>query len=489
MRERPTQHLAAMGAVMLLGIVLMVAHLPPAHGEPPAADKAAGTDISKMLQDAMPAVVNISTTRKIASPEGAMGGPGQGEPLFEDPFFREFFGDLFRQWGLPPDLRERSLGSGVIVDPSGLIVTNYHVIAKAEQIRVLLADEREFQAKVIGGDPNTDIAVIKIDAQSLPTLSWGDSKKLRVGDQVYAIGNPFGLNRTVTGGIVSAVGRADVGIADYEDFIQTDAAINPGNSGGALVDNTGKLMGINTAIFSETGGYMGIGFAVPSNMAQPVMQSLIKQGRVVRGYLGIGIQEVTPALARRFGLEEPQGVVVTQVTEGSPAQRAGIRTGDVIIAYQGDEIRSPGELRNRVAATPVGKQAEVTLIRDGKTLTPAVSIAEQPRERKAVGTPRPGQEQQTTPLGLQVAELTDAIRQQLNLERDTQGVVVANVEPGSAAAQAGLRPGDVIVQVNRKAVTGIDDFRQQLERVDPKEDPLFLVNRRGARQYVVVERG
>src|SRR5437867_9221231 len=319
--------LLLIGVGVILGLVVAadLGWLPMGHAVPeaPSAPRPvavpppAGADHNfvEVAKAVTPAVVNISTTRLTRVPEGHSSGP------FDDPFFRRFFGDEFfrRRFEAPQDRRERSLGSGVIADPSGYIITNNHVVSKADEIRVLLSDKRELKAKVVGTDPKTDIAVIQVNAKDLPTIPWADSDRLQVGEYVLAIGNPFGLNQTVTMGIVSAVVRPNVGIAVYEDFIQTDAAINPGNSGGALVNARGELIGINTAIFSQSGGYMGIGFAVPSNMVRSVMQSLVKSGKVVRGWLGVSIQPITPELAKQFGLKESRGALVNEVIPDSPA--------------------------------------------------------------------------------------------------------------------------------------------------------------------------
>ena len=321
-RKSVALSLLLVGVGVILGLVVAsdLGWLPFGHAVPDAptvtkpavvAPPAAGSDRNfvEVAKAVTPTVVNISTTRISRLPEGHTGGT----PL-DDPFFKRFFGDeLFRRFEAPKDRRERSLGSGVIADANGYIITNNHVVSKADEIRILFSDKRSLTAKVVGTDPKTDIAVIKVDAKDLPTIPWADSDKLQVGEYVLAIGNPFGLNQTVTMGIVSAVGRANVGIAEYEDFIQTDAAINPGNSGGALVNARGELIGINTAIFSQSGGYMGIGFAVPSNMVRSVMDQLIKGGKVVRGYLGVSIQELTSDLARQFGVTETRGVLISDV--------------------------------------------------------------------------------------------------------------------------------------------------------------------------------
>jgi len=322
-----------------------------------------------------PAVVNISTTKVVRF----RGAPYS--PFFNDPFFRRFFGDdFFREFRAPREQREQSLGSGVIVSQDGYIVTNNHVVEGASEIRVLVGDQREFKGRVVATDPRTDVAVVKIAGHGLPTIPWGDSDRLQVGEWVLAIGNPFGLNQTVTAGIISATGRANVGIADYEDFIQTDAAINPGNSGGALVNVRGELIGINTAIFSRSGGYMGIGFAIPSNMVREVMEDLIKRGKVTRGWLGVHIQLLTPDLAKKFGLKEAHGVLVGEVSGGSPAAKAGMNRGDVILELAGKRVEDPEHLRNEVARTEPGKRIPVKIWRGSKEMILQVEIEELPKE-------------------------------------------------------------------------------------------------------------
>ncbi|UCF86975.1 MAG: Do family serine endopeptidase, partial [Nitrospiraceae bacterium] len=316
--------------------------------------------MAELAEVVKPAIVNISTVRSEQFDFSY-------SPFYDDPFFRKFFGDRFRQPEQPRERKTISLGSGVIVSSDGYILTNNHVIRNAEEIKVLLSDKRAFTGKVIGNDPKTDLAVIQIDARDLTSIQWGNSDHLRVGELVLAIGNPFGLNQTVTMGIVSAVGRANVGIADYEDFIQTDAAINPGNSGGAMVNAKGELVGINTAIFSKTGGYQGIGFAIPSNMAKVVIDSLITKGKVTRGWLGVSVQSITPELAKQFDLEKEYGALVGDVVENSPSEEAGLMRGDVIIEFKGQKVEEPYNLRNTVAATPPGEVVEIKVIRNGQT--------------------------------------------------------------------------------------------------------------------------
>ncbi len=338
-------------------------------------------DFVPVAKAVMPAVVNIVSRRS---------GDSAGFHGFsDDPSFRRFFGDEFMKRFEDPDERriprDRGLGSGVIVDPSGIIVTNHHVVGEADEIKVLLADRSEFTARLIGTDPKSDLAVVKIEAEGLPTIPWADSDRLEVGEYVLAVGNPFGLNQTVTMGIVSAVGRARMGIAEYEDFIQTDAAINPGNSGGPLVNARGEVVGINTAIFSRSGGNMGIGFAVPSNMARIILEQLVTTGRVVRGWLGVSIQDVTPDLAAQLGAAEPKGVLVSDILNDSPAQRAGLQPGDVIVGFEGKEVENATQLRNLVAVTEVGRQVSLTVLRRGQLQRVPVQIGEQPKRVARAG--------------------------------------------------------------------------------------------------------
>jgi len=478
---------------VLLGVVLAsrLDLIPVADSAEPAAQaplpQPAGPqgNFVPVVKAVTPAVVNISTTRVIRTPGGE-----QMAPFMNDPFFRQFFGDeFFRRFQIPRERRENSLGSGVIVSSDGYIVTNNHVIAKADEIRVLLNDKREFTGKIIGTDPKTDLAVIKIDAKNLPVVPWGNSDQLEVGEFVLAIGNPFGLNSTVTMGIVSAVGRANVGIADYEDFIQTDAAINPGNSGGALVNSRGELVGINTAIFSRSGGYMGIGFAVPSNMARTVMDALIKTGKVTRGWLGVSIQEVTRDLAAQFGLKETRGALVSEVLGDSPAANAGLQAGDVIVAFDGRTVESPTALRNMVAQTPVGKSVRVEVVRDGRRQVFNVKIAEQPKEIAEAGSEGPEEAQtggESALSGLEARTLTPEIAQQLGLPPTTRGVVITGVDPNSPAAAAGVQPGDVILEVNRQPVRSVEDLRRIAAKLSKKDSVLLLLNRRGGKLFLAL---
>jgi len=441
-----------------------------------------GQTFVEIAKTVKPAVVNIYATKS-----GRSDGP-HAMP-FDDPFFRRFFGDeFFRRFEQQPrERKERGLGSGVIVESSGLIITNNHVVGKADEIRVTLSDKREFKAKLIGTDPKTDIAVVRIEATGLPTMSWADSDKLEVGEFVLAVGNPFGLTQTVTLGIVSALGRA-AGIAEYEDFIQTDAAINPGNSGGALVNVQGELVGINTAIFSQSGGNMGIGFAVPSNMAQSIMAQLVQTGKVVRGWLGVSIQELTPELASQFGIGDTKGVLVSDVMDDSPAKKAGFERADVIVQYDGKSMDSPTHLRNAVAQTPVGKKVTVKIIRDKKPKTIELAIAEQPKSMTQSGEEDSGDS--ATPTGvlsdLEVRELNEELASRYGLKSSERGVVVVRVKPGSTAEELGVREGDIVVEVNRQAVTSIKVYERIAGKLPKDQAVLLLLKRQGRTIYLTI---
>ena len=376
------------------------------------------------------------------------------------------------------------MGSGVIVSPDGYIITNNHVVEGANELTITLPDKREFKGKVVGTDPKTDLAVVKVDASSLPHVRWGDSSKLQVGEYVLAIGNPFGLNSTVTLGIVSALGRGRMGITQYEDFIQTDAAINPGNSGGALINTAGELVGINTAIISQTGGYQGVGFAVPATMAQPVFESLVKTGKVVRGYLGVGIQDLTQDLAKSFGLKQAKGALVGSVAEDSPADRAGLKQGDVIVTYQGRPVEDPAELQRAVTRMPVGTKATLKIIRDGREQELTVTIGEQSETAKMASADAP---MEHALAGVEVQNLDRQIARELGLNGKVQGVVVVNVEPDSQADRAGLAQGDVIREINRQPVKFVKDYEKIAGSLKKDESALLLINRRGTSLFITVK--
>lgn len=430
-----------------------------------------GQATAEIVEAVKPAVVNISTTRTIKE-------KGFVSPFFDDPIFRKFFGEPFRT---PKERKSTSLGSGVIIDSNGYILTANHVIQGAEEIKVTLFDKREFKGKIIGTDAMTDIGVIKIDAVDLPTIKIGDSDKLRVGETVIAIGSPYGLTQTVTMGIVSATGRANVGIADYEDFIQTDAAINPGNSGGALVNVKGELIGINTAIFSTSGGYQGIGFAVPSNMAKAVMENLIKYGRVIRGWLGISIQVLTPELAKNLNIKTEKGVLVGDVVEGSPAEKAGIQRGDVITEYDGKPIEEPRQLRNLVAITKPEQEVNIKIIRDNEEKTIKVVISEMPSQMQ-----KPAQgEYENLLRGVNVRELTPEIYSSMNIPKKIKGVIVSDIEEDSPAYSI-LMQGDIIQEINRQKVTNLRDYIDIVSKIKPNTDILLYIFRNGSSVYITI---
>jgi serine protease Do len=427
-----------------------------------------------LFKPALPAVVAIASSRIVKVPQ---------TPLFNDPFFQQFFGGQFPR--APQQQRERGLGSGVIVSPDGYILTNNHVIDKATDIKVMLPDKREFPGKVVGADPKTDIAVVKIAATGLPTIAFGDSSKLEVGDYAFAIGNPFGVGETATMGIISATGRNGLDIEDYEDFIQTDAAINPGNSGGALLNARGELIGINTAILSGgSGGNQGIGFAIPINMAKYVMDQILKHGKVVRGYIGVGVQEVTPDLAKAFNVPPEKGALVGSVVEGSPGDKAGLKRGDIITELNGQPVTGNNDLRLKVGAMTPGTVIHLKVDRNGKPEDVNVTLGEAPTGK--VGNGGEGAVENSPMQGVQVDQLSDDVRQQLGLGPNVQGVVVTSVPEGSPAAEAGLQRGDVIQQVNRKPVNSVDDY-EGLIREAGKQSLVLLVNRRGTTTFIVVQ--
>jgi serine protease Do len=429
-------------------------------------------DFAALAEKLSAAVVNVSTTSQGEGPSiGGEGAPFGGEPRgqgnpheFWEPFER-FFGPLPRR-----PFKQRSLGSGFIINRDGFILTNNHVIENADEIVVKTADEKEYKAKVIGRDPKTDIAVIKIDeAKDLTAVTMGNSDELRVGEWVMAIGNPFGLEHTVTAGIVSAKGRY-IGQGSYDNFIQTDAAINPGNSGGPLINLKGEVVGINTAIFSRSGGNIGIGFAIPVNVAKDLLPELEEKGKVTRGWLGVMIQKVTPDIAESLGLSQPRGALVADVMKEGPAQEAGIKVGDVIVEFDGHSVKESTELPMLVARTPVGKTVTVKVIRDKSTESFSVKVGEFKEEETEVAA---GKEQG---FGLTVQPLTPEIADSLGLGGDVKGVVVSSVEPGSNADEAGIRRGDVIREVNREPVKDLPSYRKAVKASKGKT-VLFLVQR------------
>ncbi|MEJ2653096.1 MAG: DegQ family serine endoprotease [Gammaproteobacteria bacterium] len=424
----------------LLLLVGAAAWVPGAQAALPTVDSQgqALPSLAPMLDRVLPSVVNIATESRVRV---------QDNPLLQDPFFRRFFGVP----NVPHERKTQALGSGVIVDAKhGYVLTNNHVGAQADEITVTLKDGRSLQAKLVGTDPETDIAVVQIPAHNLTAVPLSDSDKLRVGDFVVAIGNPFGLGQTVTSGIVSALGRTGLGIEGYEDFIQTDASINPGNSGGALVNLQGQLIGINTAIIAPGGGNVGIGFAIPVNMAKEVMTQLIQHGEVHRGRLGILVQDLTPDLAKAFDIKETHGAVISRVVKDSPAQRAGLKSGDVVIGVNGKPVATSSELRTSIGLLPVGTTVSLEVVRDGKTRTIKVTIAETAQDKL------PGKRINPRLEGAVFGAIEEGSPEYGHLK----GIVVLDLARGSPAWAAGLRKNDVIVSVNRRPVTSLDEFQR-----------------------------
>ena len=414
--------------------------------------------LAPLVKESAPAVVIVATQGKLQQPQTQ-----EPHPFFDHPFFERYFGERPN----PQPRRPRAMGSGVIVDAeNGYLLTNHHVIDNAEQITVALTDRREFEAEVVGADPETDIALLKIDADSLTALPFADSNELQVGDYVVAIGNPFGLGQTITAGIVSAVGRSGLRLESYEDFIQTDAAINVGNSGGALINLKGELVGINTAIFSGRGGNIGIGFAIPINMARQIMDQLLTHGEIQRGRIGVQIQDLIPDLAEALGTSHERGAVVAQVIPGTPAEAAGIQIGDVIVEMNGEPVVGSSDLRNKVGLLRVGDAVRLTIERDGKPMTIELAVGERSEVALGAGSQIPQLE------GVVLGPLTPSSP----LHEEVEGVLVIEVEVDTPAWNAGLREGDVIVEVNRREVKSTDEILEAFEGSVP---PLLLNIRRG----------
>lgn len=427
---------------------------------------------------AMPAVVKISVSKVVKTPTGMQ----LPEGMENDPMFRQFFGG--RGFQAPRPHREAGLGSGVIVSPDGYILTNNHVVDDATDVKVTLADRREFQGRVVGKDAKIDLAVVKIDASNLPAITIANSSKLEIGDCVLAIGNPYGVGQTVTMGIISATGRAGLGIEDYEDFIQTDAAINPGNSGGALVNDRGELIGINTAILAGgSGGNQGIGFAVPVNLARQVMDQIVEHGHVVRSQLGVSVQPVTPGIAKAMNLDGPEGALISQVMPDSPAQKAGLQEGDVVTEINGVHVDDYNQLRMTVSMMNPGDEAHLKIVRDGQPRMINVRVEEMPGEKVERASAPQGHSDRAIK-GVEVEDLDAQSARQLGLPGSTKGVVVTNVDPASPAAAAGLHEGDVIQSVNRRPVTNSQEFAQALR--GSNGESLLLVNRQGNKLFLAV---
>ncbi|MGD8757575.1 MAG: DegQ family serine endoprotease [Deltaproteobacteria bacterium] len=429
------------------------------------------SSFSEVAKAVSPAVVNIRTEKVVKG-----GGPtfrhfqspfGKEDPFHD--FFEKFFGDRPQR-----EFKERSLGSGFIIDQAGHIVTNNHVIENAEKIKIKLTNGKEFNAEIVGRDPKTDIALVKAKGlEGFETIKLGDSDDVEVGEWVVAIGSPFGLEHTVTAGIVSAKGRV-IGSGPYDDFIQTDASINPGNSGGPLVNMNGEVVGINTAIVSRSGGNVGIGFAIPANLARGIIEQLQTSGAVTRGWLGVSIQDLTPELADYYGLKDGKGALVGEVFEGDPADKAGIKAKDVIIEVDGKKIEDSRDLSRTIAEVPVGKKLTVKVLREGKERTFRVKIVKRTDEKETLAMKGPREE---TDLGMTVSPLTPQLARQFNLS-ETEGVVVVGVEKGGPADQAEVQEGDLILEIDRKAITTLEDYHALIKRVKEGETVSLLVRRR-----------
>lgn len=463
------------GISVLVSLAVLTVFL--AAGIPAAA---IGADMpasfTELVKKASPSVVNISTVREVGM-KGAMPfrSPFGKEDPFHD-FFEKFFGDR-----MPKKFKQRGLGSGFIISGDGLILTNNHVVQDTKEIEVTLSDDRTLAAEVVGRDPKTDLALIKVDPdEDLVPLPMGDSDKLQVGEWVLAIGSPFGLGNTVTAGIVSAKYR-QIGQGAYDDYIQTDASINPGNSGGPLLDLSGKVVGINSAIFTRSGGNIGIGFAIPVNMAKDLLPQL-KEGHVVRGWLGVMVQEVTPELREKLDLDEARGALVADVNEDGPADKAGIRRGDVIVAFDGKPVKEMKDLPYLVASTEVGKEVEVEVIRDGDEKTLEVTLGELKEEEVTTAEA----EEEAPKLGLSVREITQDLTDRYNLSRSS-GLVVTGVQPGSPAAEAGIRRGDILVELEGEPIEGYEEFNKRLKEFSAGDTLLFLIDRKGSTLFITLK--
>ena len=484
--KRPLGVLIVLVLGVLVGLVVSsqvepVHPMEPLQAFAPSADSAdsytLSTDadavqqqFSSAVKRALPSIVSVLSSRVVKVQN----------PLMDSPFFRQFFG---QQGGQAPEQKEQGLGSGVILSPDGYILTNNHVVAGAQEIRVQLADKRSLDAKIIGTDPATDLALLKIDATNLPTIVAAKPGDLDIGDIVFAIGNPFGVGRTVTMGIISATGRGGLGIEDYEDFIQTDAAINPGNSGGALINLRGELVGINTAIIGRSGGNNGIGFAIPVGMAEPVIAQLKASGHVTRGYIGAYIQDLTPEIAQAFHSKSVNGSVISDLTPDGPAAKAGLQKGDIVTAVDGKQIGDSRQLRLLIAQTKPGTEGQLSVVRAGNEMTVPVTLGTLPNnDQKSPNSPEASK---GADRGITVESLTPQIRHSLGLDASVEGVVIDEVDPTGPAGDSGLQRGDVIESVNQQAVHNPQELQSAFSSAG-KQSVLLLVNRQGHTFFTTV---
>jgi serine protease Do len=463
---------------LAVSVALLVVCSPmPASADPQSVIQDLDQAYIQIAQKVSPVVVRVSSTKSVqtSTPEGL-------EPFLKEfPFFP--FGQQFpKEFRQHPRGTETLLGSGFIVSSDGLIMTNNHVVKEMKDIKVTLPGNREYKAKLVGADSESDIALIKIDAKNLPTVTWGDSSKLHVGEIVVAVGNPFGLSGTVTKGIVSAMGRTNVGIIGYEDFIQTDAPINPGNSGGPLVNIKGEVVGITTAIATQSGGYMGVGFAIPSDSAKMVMDQLLKYGKVERGMLGVNIQDVTEALAKSFGRPDTNGALVSQVIPGGPAEKAGIKPGDIILDVNGTPITSSAQLKNLVGQTKAGSTAKVTVWRSNKTQTLNVTLTERTQQALATGAPSA---QASSELGITIDKVPAQVASKLGL-KEGEGLIIKQVNPDGRGAAMGLRQGDIVLEVDGKIISNPEDFSKQVEE-SKKSGVMRMMIQRGSATIFLAE--
>ena len=475
MKHNNKKTLSVVGCMLLIGVVTIFLIGQGAQAALPKLGKQAPASFADLADAVKHSVVNISTTQVVkGSPLQPFSGPNAPfGNFFGDDFFKHFFGDMPKG-----GMKTHALGSGFVISKDGLILTNNHVIEKATEIKVKIESGKEYDAKVVGRDPKTDLGLIKVkpDSDFPKPLRLGDSDTIRVGDWVMAVGNPFGLGQTVTTGIISAKGRI-IGAGPYDDFLQTDAAINPGNSGGPLFDMKGEVIGINTAIIAQG---QNIGFTIPINLAKELLPQL-KAGKIVRGWLGVMIQDVTPDLSKSFGLKETKGVLISDVTEGSPAAKAGLKRGDVVKGFDGHEVENAHTLSRLVAATQPNSKAKLDIIRDGKEKTIEVTIGTMPQKVE-------GQlPEKATAWGLSVQDITPELAQQLGLNPDEQGVVISGVAPGSPAGEAGLRAGDVVKEVNRQEIQNLNDYNQAIEKARQDKSLLFVIKRGGGTLYVVLK--